>query len=215
VEHEPDRVQRDVAHLWTGRNMTGSTIGIAYLGVICGGSSYGVDQIRFSNNFNSRVALFAHELGHNWDASEHCNDDSECRIMCAGLGGCDGLGNPVRFAAGPITEMSAHVASRSCVDNIGVDLPVAEVFNGGTLDPALWGLDRRVRARAGRVGALRLAGRAVRRGELLAGDGARRARCRSRQRRRGAVLGAGRVGRSPGAPVVPPPARASRTSAPR
>jgi hypothetical protein len=130
-------VQRDVAHLWTGRNMTGSVIGIAYVGVICGGSSYGVDQIRFSNNFNSRVALFAHELGHNWDAS-HCNDDSECRIMCAGLGGCDGLGNPVRFAAGPITEMSAHVASRSCVDNIGVDLPVAEVFNGGTLDPALW-----------------------------------------------------------------------------
>lgn len=131
-------VERDVAHLWTGRNMTGSTIGIASLGVICTGSAYGADQILFSGNFNSRVGLFAHELGHNWSAP-HCNGESECRIMCSGLGGCNGLGNPVRFAAGPIADINAHIATRTCLDNIGVDLPVFENFASSTLDPITWG----------------------------------------------------------------------------
>ena len=131
-------IQRDVAHLWSGRNFAGSTIGIAYLGVICGGSSYGANQILFSGNFNARVGLFAHELGHNWSA-EHCNEQSECRIMCSGLGGCNGLGNPARFAAVPISQISAHIASRTCIDNIGIDLPVSENFNGQTLDPVTWG----------------------------------------------------------------------------
>ena len=131
-------IQRDVAHLWSGRNFSGSTIGIAYLGVICSGSSYGANQILFTGNFNSRVGLFAHELGHNWSA-EHCNEQSECRIMCSGLGGCNGLGNPARFAAVPISQISAHIASRTCVDNIGIGLPVSENFNGQTLDPVTWG----------------------------------------------------------------------------
>jgi hypothetical protein len=131
-------IQRDVAHLWTGRNMTGSVIGIAYLSVICTPSAYGANQILFSNNYNSRVALFAHELGHNW-AAEHCNDDSECRIMCSGLGGCNGLGNPVRFAPGPISQILAHIASRTCVDGISVGLPFSESLAGATLTPGLWG----------------------------------------------------------------------------
>lgn len=131
-------VQRDVAHLWSGRNFDGSTIGIAYLGVICGGSSYGANQILFSGNLNSRVGLFAHELGHNWSA-EHCNGQNECKIMCSGLGGCNGLGNPARFAAVPISQISAHIASRACVDNIGVNLPIVENYNGQTLDPVTWG----------------------------------------------------------------------------
>jgi len=131
-------VQRDVAHLWTGRNMSGSTIGIASLGVICTSAAFGVDQIRFTSNFNSRVGLFSHEVGHNWDA-EHCNGESECRIMCSGLGGCNGLGNPVRFAPVPIAQINAHIATRTCLDNVGVDLPVFENFASSTLDPVTWG----------------------------------------------------------------------------
>ena len=80
-------VSRDVAHLMTGRNLDGSTIGIAYSGVICRSptSSYGLSQSKSSNIFARRVALTAHELGHNWDA-DHCT----CNIMCSSLGGCGG-----------------------------------------------------------------------------------------------------------------------------
>jgi hypothetical protein len=131
-------VQRDVAHLWTGRNLTGSTIGIAFLGTICTSSAYGVDQIRFSTNFNSRVALFSHELGHNWNA-EHCDSQGECRIMCSGLGGCTGLGNPVRFGPFAIGQINSFIPTRSCVDNIGTRPPIIADFEGGSLNPLQWG----------------------------------------------------------------------------
>ncbi|HHN78108.1 MAG TPA: hypothetical protein ENK11_05460, partial [Phycisphaerales bacterium] len=130
-------VQRDVAHLWTGRNMSGSTIGIAFLGTVCTSNGYGADQIRFTSNYNSRVALFAHELGHNWNA-EHCDGSGDCHIMCSGLGGCNGLGNPVRFGAGAKTQINGFIPSRSCVDNIGTSLPVFENFDDNVLDPVDW-----------------------------------------------------------------------------
>ena len=59
-------VARDVAHMWTGRDMNGSTIGIGYVGVICASASYsyGVSQ-RFTSA-PQRYILTAHELGHNF-----------------------------------------------------------------------------------------------------------------------------------------------------
>lgn len=57
----------DVAGLWTNRNLDGSTIGIAYVGGLCGSFRYHVCQDFTSNAANLRV-LHAHELGHNFDA---------------------------------------------------------------------------------------------------------------------------------------------------
>ena len=89
VSHQGD-IKRDVAHLFTGKNMAGSVIGIAYLNGICSiGSGYGVSQSKFTSGMTSRIALTAHELGHNWSAN-HCNGTPSCWIMCSGLGGCSG-----------------------------------------------------------------------------------------------------------------------------
>ncbi len=68
-------VVRDTAHLFTGKELNSSTIGIAWLGVIChsiNGYGYGVSQSDFNNNYSSATDLTAHELGHNWDAG-HCS----------------------------------------------------------------------------------------------------------------------------------------------
>ncbi|MCK5942282.1 MAG: hypothetical protein KAI24_09965, partial [Planctomycetes bacterium] len=79
-------IHRDVAHLFTGRNLTGSTIGVAYLSTVCSQSNgYGLSQSDFTSNFNSRVGLTCHELGHNFSAP-HCNGNNPCYIMCSGLG---------------------------------------------------------------------------------------------------------------------------------
>ncbi len=84
-------VQRDVAHLFTGRALTSSVIGIAELGVVCAiASAYALSWSRYTTNFSARVALTAHELGHNW-AANHCNTSSSCAIMCSRLGGCSGI----------------------------------------------------------------------------------------------------------------------------
>ena len=67
-------IQRSLAHMWTGKNMDGDTIGIASLGVVCRspGSAYGVSQ-RFPTSGTTpitaqTVVLTAHEIGHNFSA---------------------------------------------------------------------------------------------------------------------------------------------------
>ena len=76
-----NHIQRDVAHLFTGHNLQGSVIGVAYVGGVCSPSSgYGLSQSRFTSNMTNRTALTAHELGHNWSAG-HCNVSPPCRIM--------------------------------------------------------------------------------------------------------------------------------------
>ena len=66
-------VNRDIAHLFTGKSIIGGTIGIAWLGVVCNNNyGYGLVQSDFNNNDSSASDLSAHELGHNWNA-DHCS----------------------------------------------------------------------------------------------------------------------------------------------
>ncbi len=128
---EQQAIQRDVAHLFTGKNLTGSTIGVAYLNTICSlAQAYGLSQSRFSNNYNSRVALTAHELGHNWSAP-HCNGLAGCQIMCSGLGGCGGTGGFGPTAIGQITNKKN---SAGClVSSIPPDPPTITSINPSSL----------------------------------------------------------------------------------
>lgn len=72
---------RDAAHLFSGKDFNGGTIGIAWVGVICNnpGLSYGVSQDLGSSSM--RAKLTAHEIGHNLSAR---HDD---QIGCASCGG--------------------------------------------------------------------------------------------------------------------------------
>ncbi len=83
-------IDRDIAHLFTGIDLDGGVIGIAFFNGVCSNTDgYALSQSRFSNNFVTRVGLTAHELGHNWNAM-HCNADPDCFIMCSGINGCAG-----------------------------------------------------------------------------------------------------------------------------
>ncbi|MAG58840.1 MAG: hypothetical protein CMJ83_21330 [Planctomycetes bacterium] len=104
-------VQRDIAHLNTGRNLSGSVIGIAYLGGVCSlGNGYGLSE-RYTSNVTSRTGLLAHELGHNWGAG-HCSGGG-CFIMCPGLGGCGG--NLTQFSQGSQNAITAFAAIINCL----------------------------------------------------------------------------------------------------
>jgi len=66
-------VPRDVVHMFTGRALDGSTIGIAYLGVICNNQqAYGLVESDCCGSLNCASDLSAHELGHNWNGP-HCS----------------------------------------------------------------------------------------------------------------------------------------------
>ena len=117
-------VQRDIAQLFTGKNINGGVIGIAYLGVICNSTfGYGLVESDFNGNFGCATDLSAHELGHNWNAG-HCTCASNTMnpfITCANT-----------FSAS-LTRPSieAHRDSRTCLD-VGPTAPTAE-FSGTPL----------------------------------------------------------------------------------
>jgi hypothetical protein len=137
-------IRRDLAHLFTGKNIDGSVIGIAYLGVVCNtGSAYGLVQSRFTGSMTSRIALSAHEIGHNWNAP-HCNDPpcspfpSCCDIMCSGLGGCSGqLATLDTFSA---NQIIAFKNTRFCLSDLAdpQTLPFFDDFPSTTLSTAKW-----------------------------------------------------------------------------
>lgn len=100
-------VPRAVAHLFTGRSLNGSTIGIAYLGRICQISlSYGLSQR--INPGSCMTDLTSHEIGHNWNAP-HCNCPSHTMnpsLTCAN-----------QFASSSIATIVNFRNSRTCLQD--------------------------------------------------------------------------------------------------
>jgi len=81
-------IDRDLAHMWTGKQMDGVSIGIAYTGTVCSSETfaYGVSQ-NIGSFAYGRFVLTAHEIGHNFGAqhsdSENCSSTGS--IMCSGV----------------------------------------------------------------------------------------------------------------------------------
>ena len=142
----------DVAQLWTNRNFSGSTIGIAWLTGVCNGNRFNCCQ-DFSTNSNLLRVLSSHELGHNFGASHDAsgsgfimapsvntsntwssssqsviNDRVENRFSC--LGSCE---------TAPVADFIADVNSgcatlRVDFDDLSTNNPTEWqwVFPGGT-----------------------------------------------------------------------------------
>lgn len=141
-------IVRDVAQFFTGKNM-GSTIGLAWLGVLCnqsgndcgggGNLAYSVVESRYTTTYNFRVSLSSHELGHNWNAT-HCTG-STCHIMCATNGGCGGIsGSNLKFGPSEISQIVAYRNQMSCDVLLPppLSLPFLETFPSSAIDSSKW-----------------------------------------------------------------------------
>jgi len=133
-------IRRDVAQLFTGRDLYGGVIGIAWLGSICSGTyGYSLCQSVFGgSNWPKRVALHAHELGHSWNAT-HCDGYSDCHIMCSYINGCNGIGAP-EFGWRAQGQIINYRNSRPCLHDLDnpVTPPFYDQFNSTTLRTDLW-----------------------------------------------------------------------------
>lgn len=107
-------IRRDLVHHFCENDMFGTTVGIAYTNVICNVpyATYGISQTHYDTDFSKRVALTAHEIGHNWGAG-HCDDDSDCQIMCSAIGACE----PVldSFGSSAFATIAAHRDTSYCL----------------------------------------------------------------------------------------------------
>ncbi len=106
-------VHRDVALLFTGKNVDGSVIGIAWtIGGICTSGAYCLAQANCCGSLNCAGDLCAHELGHLWGAS-HCtcsNSTMNPSITCT-----------LNFNSTSQGQIIAHRNSRTCLNNCTSD----------------------------------------------------------------------------------------------
>ena len=102
-------IARDLAHLFTGRELNGSTIGIAALGVVCNTwYAYGLVQSDCCGSFGCATDLSAHEIGHNWNAS---HQDSTYNTMYSSLT-CTNF-----FIAATESQINSYANSVNCLEN--------------------------------------------------------------------------------------------------
>ena len=109
-----------VAHLFTGKNLNGGTVGIAYVGALCN-SRFGIGVNEVIGGGTARALVVAHELGHNFGAPHDNESGSACAstpgnfIMNPFINGSD------QFSPCSVTEMQPEINSASCITVINFD----------------------------------------------------------------------------------------------
>lgn len=101
-------VPYDVAHLWTGKNLSGSTVGIAYLRAVCRNIRYGLSERLGSRALS--VPLAAHEMGHNFGADHDSCSSSDSWLMCPSL-----ISNSNTFSPTSKTAISSYLSGVTCL----------------------------------------------------------------------------------------------------
>ena len=103
-----------LTHLFTGRNLDTSTVGLAYTGALCS-RRYGAGLTQGTHTAIMDSLIAAHEIGHNFGAPHDGQTGSACEsetgdyLMAAQLNGSD------EFSACSITQMQDDVSRASCV----------------------------------------------------------------------------------------------------
>lgn len=115
-----------LAHLFTGRDLSGSTIGIAYIDSLCS-TRFGVGISQIDDVGTSGALTVAHELGHNFGAPH----DNQSGSVCASTSG-NFIMNPFiissndRFSQCSLTQMQQSIQNAACITNNDVT-PLADV----------------------------------------------------------------------------------------
>ena len=107
-----DSIPFDLAHMWTGKDMDGSTIGIAYLGVTCNARSYSFGISQRMSSSPGKYILTAHEIGHNFGAS-HTETAQPPQTDCSNTIMNSSVGTGTAFCPYSKTEVSPHVSQYS------------------------------------------------------------------------------------------------------
>ena len=116
----------DVATLWTGRDLDGTTVGVAWTPGVCRSARYNVCE-RFSASATSLRVLWSHELGHNWSAN---HDSANGFIMSPSVNATN------TWSQASINSIENYYGSSDCLSSCALPpvaaamTPYGEVFTG-------------------------------------------------------------------------------------
>lgn len=96
----------DLGQHWSARNYDGTTIGLAWVGVVCGGFRYHVLE-DFSTNANSLRVLTSHEMGHNFDQG---HDASGSPFIMA-----PAVNNTTEWSPASVAGFNGYVPGLNCL----------------------------------------------------------------------------------------------------
>jgi hypothetical protein len=105
-------VNYDLAHMWTGRDLEGSVVGIAYLGVVCNSRSYSYGISQNLNSAPAKYILTAHEIGHNFGAT-HTEQANPPQPNCSNTIMNSSVGTGTTFCQFSKNEVATHVSQNS------------------------------------------------------------------------------------------------------
>ncbi len=105
---------RGLAHLMTGKDLDGTTAGIAYIDALCAGDR-GVSLSGQSYGTTISALIMAHELGHNLGAPHDGASGGACENVSAGFIMSSTVSGYATFSHCSLEVMQAALASASCV----------------------------------------------------------------------------------------------------
>lgn len=113
-----------LVHLFTGRDLDGGTVGIAYVNVLCSnGAGYGITQANRNNSVVGSALTASHEFGHNFGAPHDNQSGSSCEstpgdfLMNAFLNGSS------TFSQCSLDRMAPAVSNAACLVPISTPDP--------------------------------------------------------------------------------------------
>ncbi len=98
----------DLATLWTGHDLSGFTVGLAWIGAVCTSNKYNILE-NFSDDLNQKRVAASHEIGHNFSA-EHDPEGSQTIMAPA-------VGDVTAWSSQSIASIEQFYATRSCLSS--------------------------------------------------------------------------------------------------
>jgi hypothetical protein len=135
-QNTPAQRSQGLTHLYTGRNLDETTVGIAYLDALCS-QRFGAGLSEGRRNATTDALIAAHEIGHNFGAEHDAEEGTVCESAPEGFLMAASVNNSDEFSQCSIDTITPNIAAASCIAPLPtVDMGIAL---NGSLSPVLLG----------------------------------------------------------------------------